>query len=419
MRVGWALALLLAVSLSFADNGDLEVSLPSLGIGFLLVIALVSVGLVALSSAVGSALQSPGIIAWSKEQFRETFAAVILVVLIWGFVTGSNTLIGAIFFQEGITDLPGLGEAALDGHLEDMEGLYLKVADAYQTVGIYQGFSYFASVGGFWIYFGQGGSPYFGASALLPSLSTAANNLTTQILTFRLLKVFMVYIGEAVPEFLLPIALAFRIFPFTRKMGNTLIALCLGAILVLPLSLMFVDEFGNAVNWNYKDDALGTAFTYDQMELDSKTVQAVMATADVLCESISFRVFMNLGELVFAPIYAAAACAASTLAFAACFAVQFELAWYTIWPLISMLGQTFVGSIILAIFQSDLAAGTAGEGSVGLKSIASILLPGVAETTGFSLISLLIIAMVTFSGTKSISAALGGEYVLYGISRFV
>ncbi|MBD3390225.1 hypothetical protein GF415_04720, partial [Candidatus Micrarchaeota archaeon] len=197
MRVGWALALLLAVSLSFADNGDLEVALPSLGIGFLLAIALVSVGLVALSSAVGSALQSPGIIAWSKEQFRETFAAVILVVLIWGFVTGSNTLIGAIFFQEGIADLPGLGEAALDGHLEDMEGLYLKVADAYQTVGMYQGFSYFASVGGFWIYFGQGGSPYFGASVLMGPLSSAANSLTTQILTFRLLKVFMVYLGEA------------------------------------------------------------------------------------------------------------------------------------------------------------------------------------------------------------------------------
>jgi hypothetical protein len=80
-----------------------------------------------------------------------------------------------------------------------------------------------------------------------------------------------------------------------------------------------------------------------------------------------------------------------------------------------------LGAIVMAAFSLDLfGSGMGAElGSSGFDRIATLLLPAVTEATGFSIVSFIIIAIVTFTGTKAISSALGGEYILYGISRFM
>ncbi len=408
------LFILLAIGLSFSVSAP---ELPDLGIEFLIIVMFISILVVAMSAMIGEALQSPSISAWSKEQLREVAAGIVLVVLIWGATAGSSTMISAMFLHtgEGITDVPQLGEAALEPHIEYMETLYLKVADAYQAVGLLQGLSYFASMGGFWIYGGQGNSPYFGATVLMGPLSAAANNLTIQILTFRLIQVFCEYISEVFPAFVLPIALAFRIFPFTRKMGNTLIAISLGAIFIFPMSLMFVNEFWHAADWTYKSDALNTNFDFDNMELDQGMMDGLLSTIEFICGSVALRTFLTLGEIIWSLLFALIAAIPCLTGYAACFTFYFQFFFWELWPLLATFIQLTIGGIVLTAINGDLASGA----SPGLENIPQILLPAVMEATGFSIISLLLVAMITITGIKSISVALGGEYILYGVSRFV
>ncbi len=403
---------LILVSSAFAIDPP---QLPSLGIAFIALVALVSAATIALATMVGQALQSPSITAWSKNELRQVIAGTILAVLIWSTVMGSSTIISTLFLQEGVPDLPSLGAVALDDHIEYMESLYIKVTDAYQTIGLFQGLGYFASLGGFWIYAGQGATPYFGLSILLGPLSTAANNLTMQILTFRLIQVFCEYLAATIPTFVLPIALAFRIFPFTRKMGNTLIALCLGAMFVFPLSLMFVNEFWHATDWIYKEDISNIEFTADDMDLGEGFMDGVFNTVEFVCGNEVSRVFLTLGEIIWSLIFAAIAAISCLAGYAACFVAYFQLFFWSLWPLILTFLQIALAGTILIIFNVNLAAGA----PEGFNVVPEYLFPAVTEATGFSIVSIFMIIMITFAGTKSISAAIGGEYILYGISRFM
>ena len=78
--------------------------------------------------------------------------------------------------------------------------------------------------------------------------------------------------------------------------------------------------------------------------------------------------------------------------------------------------QLAIGGPLLTAFNVEIFSDSSAP---ALKPIPELLLPAVAEATGFSIISLLIVALITFTGTKAISTALGGEYILYGVSRFV
>ncbi|MEM4272692.1 MAG: hypothetical protein QXH30_03805, partial [Candidatus Bilamarchaeaceae archaeon] len=231
-----------ACSLSFAgcpsDPDDWKgpppcIDLPELGLAFVFVVALLSVSIIALATMLGNSFQSPEIIAWSKTELRELIVGAILVVLIWGVVAGTDTIVSFAFLSTGEKNLAELGSSSLDGLLDYLELLYGKVADAYLSVGVLQGTSYYSVLApAWWVYFSFGTSPGYGASILLSPLSTAANNLTIQILTIKAAQQLMAYISIVVPGFLLPLSLGFRLFPFTRGLGNTLIGICLGALFI-------------------------------------------------------------------------------------------------------------------------------------------------------------------------------------------
>jgi hypothetical protein len=409
------LFLVLLLPLSFAA----DIILPDFGIPILILIATISAFGIAGAYMAGSFLQSPQILAWSRQQIQQLLAGSFIVLLVWGAAMGTNTLVGAIFLQGG-GGFASVGAHALDDHIGYLEALYLQVCDAYQAVGMFQGFGYFASVGGFWFYFGAGASPFFGVSGLLAPLSSAASSLTMQILTFRLLRVFTFYIDGVVPNFLLPIALGMRLLPFTQRAGNTMIAICLGAMFMLPLSFVFVNEFSSAVEWEYREDALDANFKFENMGADNGLVDFIMNFTEVMCKNAVIRNLLSLGEFVWSAIFAAVMAIPCLAGYGACFVSYFVLFWLEIWPNIATLIQIIIGAMVLAAFAIDAATVAGGHGGVAaMDKIATLLLPAVSEATGFSVISIIIIALITFTGTKAISAALGGEYVLYGISRFV
>ncbi len=417
MRFGYIiLSILFLISLSFSGGPNTpEINLPTLGIVFLAIIAFLSVGIVALAYMLGSFLQSPQVIAWAKGELQQVIASVILVVILWSVVSGTDVMVNAIFLHDSDGgSLSELGSEALEPHIQYMETLYLKVADAYQTIGLMQGFGYFASVGIVYAYVGQGASPYYGTSILLGPLAGASNNLTIQILTFRLIKVFTYYLEGVFPMFLFPIALAFRMFPFTRKLGNTLIAISLGVMLVLPLSMLFVSELWHATAWQYKSDVLKASFSYDDMELGG-VMDFVQSIVDFLCEAKSIRFLMGMGEFGVGLVYSTIVCAFAGLGFMLCFLPVFWTFITAVWPLWATLIYLVAGALTLLPFSASFADSVAPS----LDVIPNLLLPAIVEATGFSIVSLFIISLITISGIKSISIALGGDYVLYGVSRFL
>jgi hypothetical protein len=410
------LIILMGISISYAADLP-DVDLPTLGIEFVLLVGLVSVGIIALLYMLGTSLEMPNLTAMAKEHLKELIVGAVIVVIVWAVVAGSDTLVGAIFLQDGV---PEMGADAISNQISYLEMIYLNVADAYHTIAFYQSFSYFASIGLFYVYVGQGSSPYFGAGILLGPLSSAANTLTVQILTFRLLRIFTYYVSGVFPDFILPIALAFRLFPLTRKMGNTLIAICLGVIFVLPLSIIFVDDlwWSNTDAWEYKSsmESANSAHSYNFDNLGSGGfADAVFQIVEIVCGNVVIRTFLTLGEFIWAIIFATNFAASCLVGYAACWGVGFYVFLFTIWPIIVSYIQLAVGGTVLTLFAVDAMA----QVGPAFTPIAKSLLPAVAEATGVSVVSFFMIVFITFTGIKSISAALGGDYILYGVSRFV
>ncbi|MBD3397489.1 hypothetical protein GF412_00155 [Candidatus Micrarchaeota archaeon] len=416
MRVGPGIALILLIlSMSFASGPEPHVGLPSLGLELIAFIAITVAMLLALSSMIGQSLQNSAITAWSKVQVRELIVSVILAVLIWGVVTGSNTMISAIFLSTGEESLVDLGSSALDGLIGYQESLYHKVADAYLSVGVLQGTSYYSVASALmYAYLGTGYSPTYGISILMGPLSVAANNLTTQMLTFKLVKVFLGYIEVVVPGFLLPIALAMRIFPFSRNAGNTLIALCLGGLFVLPISLMLVGEFFGATTFQYAD-VLDDSFKIDEMGATSSTVNFLKVYVGAVCKNYPLRVFSELGEIFTGIIYGLAMMWTCGPGAAGCF-FEFFMKWVLqLWPYIITIAQAAFSGSFMVMMGIDEAVSDDPQ----LSSIVYKLIPAVTEVTAFSIVSFVMIVFITFGGVRAISSALGGEQVLYGLSRFV
>ncbi len=432
MRVGFIIALFLVMlSLSFATfpGPGPHIEIPELGLGFILLIVLLSVMIISFSSMAANSFQSPELMAWSKTQITEVTASVILVVIIWAGVFGSNIMVSAIFLDTGQESLADLGATSLDGIIEYQEILYGKVAQAYLTVGALQGTSYHSVIApAWWIYFSIGGTPLYGLSILLGPLSIAASNLTTQILLLKSVQAFMQYIDIVVPLYVLPLGLAFRILPFTRNVGNTLIALSLGALFMLPLSLMLVGEFyaiadspDPDIGFEYKKDVEGISFEVDEMAGSVKMFDVGKIILGVVCKNSVLRTFAQLGELIWGLVYGLVLMStcpefAPPYLWPLCVVKKFIVFIFDKWPDIMFYAELAFATIMTPAIIGDL---TGAGGAPDLHLIVDTLLPAVTEAVAFSLTCFFIIVFVTFGGVRAISAALGGDQIMYGLSRFV
>ncbi|MEW5996286.1 MAG: hypothetical protein AB1657_01690 [Candidatus Micrarchaeota archaeon] len=416
---GWVFALvLLAISFAaeecavapcvFTPNLN-----PAANPGLIGSLVLLSVAFVALSYMVSTALQNPSAVAWSKEQLRELIAGVVVVVVVYGAVITANSLISGV---TGEPDAVSLGSAALDPIIRNLEGIYGKVGEAYFAVAVQQGASLGYVVGNLgYVTYSESRMPLFGVNPLYLALSNAASQLTMQILSFQLVKVLLGYISSAVPGFFLPLGMVFRIFPFTKKLGNTLIALSLGALFMLPASLFLVKEMYGLAEMPHAERAMGIDF---DERLSPWMTSGSISGVRAFCENTALRLPTELGEIFWGAVYATIMAPTCNVGYFACWLAFFETFVFAIWPFAMFIIQN-TASILVSTAASD-TSGIADEAySATVEPIAAILLPAVSEVNTFSIIAVVVIAVFTFSGTKAISAALGGEYVLYGISRLV
>ncbi len=418
-----ALLLLAVIALCHAGGASPKVDLPELGFVFVGAAVLLSTAFIAIAYMVSSAFQNPQAIAWSKNQLRELIVGVFIVVLVVGAYVAANELISSM---TGYPNAVELGEDNIRDILAPIEKIYKKVGEAYFTLGQYQGSSTSYVSGNLgYIYYHESKSPYYGVSPVMGSLNQQTYQLTMQILSFRFLLVLLQYIDVVVPNFLLPLGMAFRVFPFTKKIGNTLIALALGALFMLPASLLVVDEMRKAITFQHVDAAALMSFQVSSAMGEmtgSATGDALYSlliwpylVAKETCEIATVRTFFSLGEIVWGVIYATLAAIKCLAGYAACWVIEFNFFVFFLWPWIMFFAQNIL-AVLVAI------AGTPSAGFIYDLLVADIvkyLFPAVSELTTFSIMSIIVIAVITFTGTRSISVALGGEYALSGLSRLI
>jgi len=394
------LLLLMLTGMSCAASVDFTYVIP-------VTVVLVAIFLASMKM-LASAISSTAMEAWVKAELRELIAGVILVAIIYAFFITSRSATSAItgsgdYITTSVkimNDLLTNSTTGYDRAMEDIirAGTRIRAAASYapyMSIPVYIGGITYST------------SPLAGVGILFSSLSSATQGLANIIFLYEGIMLLLRFSYTAVPAVLLPVSLSLRLVPFTRKTGNTLIAACLGIMVLLPFSVIFVDQMNKLI-------------TYPQAYLSTRSLEFLDPEADAmtvlepLCESMVIRTMLSLNDQLFSMIVCLPF-GGIPIVGAAMYASCQSLVQYVVYPII-MIGTQVV-------YDATLLSWTiGGEGASYAGFAFSVLYRFLAEVNNLVLlgyIDSLAIAIITISGTRSISVALGGEWYLGGIQRLI
>ncbi|MBS3067403.1 hypothetical protein J4450_01765 [Candidatus Micrarchaeota archaeon] len=384
------LSLLLLFSTSFALSlTDIPLVLP--------VVIVIVAGVLAIAYSLSQTLNRPQLHAWVKTELRELVVAAILFAIVIGFFSGGAQSI--IFLITGEADYYVGGKEFVSDMKTVITDSYSDLTKVFHSVGMRAAFSTNIAFPIFYSSGTVGGSPSSGFGAFFTFLSPAASNLTNTLFFYTALEVLLDFF-HAVGYNLIYLAFAFRFIPFTRQLGSTLVALVIGAYVIYPFSLVLVKGFHNVIDVPSPNVP---ASVFDELEF------IFPPGAYFVCNEWWIRVIVaTLGEYVLIlPICIPISIASLGVLWEPCnwlVAIIYNiliLAMTLVWAGM-VLASTFVSPNIAPVFE-------------GLK-------PFLSDVTGLvvvSVIDAIIISVITIVGVKSISSALGGEYMLPGVQKMV
>ncbi|MFH1393444.1 MAG: hypothetical protein ABII71_02525 [Candidatus Micrarchaeota archaeon] len=399
--------LLLICNAAFAQYIDFMPVVPAVAI-------IVGILLGAVQMAATS-LSNPRLMAWFKTELRELIGGIFLIAIIMGVFITSNTVSIAL---TGESDYMGVAINTIENTLTDGS---IGVDRAYKDViraatKVKAGASYMPTLSiPLWVVtLAYTTSPYAGITPIISSLGMAAHALTNVIFIYEGLLLVLKFLAVVSPSILLPFSFCMRLIPFTRKIGNTLIAISIAAMVLLPFSIIMMGEINESVI-DYPEASIGGR---DMDNLDAKPW--AMFIAEPFCGSETMKTIFGLTDLGFAaviclPILLTGVGAA---AYPACL----TLVQYTIYPLISNIFY-IVHAVILAIWliwaETGLDNGMGGDWA---ETVFNTVYPFLTQVNNLVLllyIEFVLVSILTYTGAKSISTALGGEWYMAGIQRLV
>lgn len=393
--------LLLLSGLSFAADVDFVPIVPF--VAFLVAIFL------ALTYMLSNVTADARLNAWVKTELRELLMGIFLIAIISAFFIGTTEFSKVITGQE---DYIEYSINVADEMLDSYDTAYTSIIRAAGKIRIGATFSAWMAVPIWFISFIYSSAPLSGIGPIFSSLGIATQGLTNVIFLYEGLRLLLVFFQATIPEVILPLAFAIRLIPFTRKVGNSLVAVSLAGILLLPLSVVIIGEVNTTIDYPY-----ASLSGSDLDKLDARP-WSLIATAP-FCSMVSQRFILSLNEYGFAAIVCLPALAFPP-AYPACFTMVSQVVYHVI-----MLVIKIVHAIILATWLAwaDFAASSSyGAGSVWLNAIWNVLRPfleNVAHLVLTGYIDIIIVAILTISGARSISTALGGEWQLPGLERLI
>ncbi len=394
----WRVAVALSIILpaAFAVPIDLTFAVPA-------VVIIVAAGL-GLASMLGKSLSNPQLDAWAKTEVRELFAGMILIAICIGLFVASNGLAVALTGNANYVDT---AQSVLQKWGDSISNAYHYVIKAATAIKIAASYSSGANAPIWWVSINYQTGPLSGAGIFLVPLNIATQALTNGLYLSEGLSMLVRFLSVVVPKILLPLAFCARIIPFTRRTGNTLIALSIAGLILLPYSILMADFFNTQIG-------MPNPTISDLSVLDADPYP-ILAFAPI-CEFQALRFMFSLTDfgfaavaclpLLFIPVYGWAL-------YGPCYAYTSEV----IYPIISMVSQ-ILGGLALIAWESKMALQTNSYGA----QVFDQLQPFLAAVNNLLLViylDMIFIALITITGARSISSALGGEAYMAGIQRLI
>jgi hypothetical protein len=388
-----ALLLVLATPIASAA-GDLSADLTAM----VPVVGVIVIIFLALANMLATAISNPQLEAWAKTELREFAAGIILIAIIMAFFISSN---GVSVALTGQSDYVGQSQTIVNGWEDNIISAYDNIVEAATRIRAAASYSSGTNIPIYWVSLNYQSSPLGGAAIFLVPLTIATQGMTNAIFLSEAIGLLLAFLKVVVPKILLPISFALRLVPFTRKLGNTMIALSLGAIVFLPLSVILADVLNGQMN-------IPQPAISDMGKLDADLVPVDIFAP--ICEFKALRFIFSLTD----PLFSAVVCLPIAWipgAFPACF----NLVWQVIYPIMSMVFQILNG-LTMIIWEAAQNPGNYGG------DVYDALQPFLRDVSNMVMViylDIVLILLVTISGVRSLSAVLGGEWYMAGIQRLI
>ena len=404
MRIRSFFFIFISSSLIFAQDSFTSIAQLSLPLVLTAMIALL-----AIMYALSQSLHLPQLHSWVKTEIREFIVAAILFVIVLGIINGvAGTLIQVL---TGESDYQTAARAYTSDMFTRAYNANHDLIRLYHAVGMRAGFSANLAIPLFYSALTTSGAPYAGYGSFFTFLSQASNDITNMLFVYSALNVLLDFFAS--PNFtnLIYLAFAFRFIPFTRQLGSTLIALVLGASILFPGVIVLVATLDNPITI---PAPLVSPAIFSGTASSPGLEMTLPVGSGVICQSFGVRFLIgNFGELGFALPPCLVVLAISWITGGSVFTACMNLLMGVVYPIVSFgIAVGWGASIVPILFGS----------APNLSSIYNLLYPFLLDINHLVVVTyveIILISILTVIGVKSISAALGGEYMLPGVQKLV
>lgn len=373
-------------------------------------IAVVTTIFLAIIYMFSQATSNPQLSAWVKTELRELIAGVILVIIILGLIFSARPVSQLI---TGDPDYMDASEAIIEDVLSGYDTAYTNLIKSAGMIRLSASFAPWISVPLWYVSLVYSEAPLSGIAPVFSAISGSVQGLSNVIFLYEGLLLLLKFCHVVIPAMLLPVSFSLRIFPLTRKVGNTLIAVSLAGFVLLPFSVILVGEMNKVID--YPDVSLSDS----QLDTLYPDVAAPLMIASPFCHNEFVRFLLFTNDLIFSIVTCLWA-----IPFGFYNACQ-TLMQNVVYPIINIAFQIAYDASLLA-WLSTIGAKPelylTGSSTLGTDGVLDVLFPFLKNVTDLVLVGYLnfvLIGLITISGARSISVALGGEWYLGGIQRLV
>lgn len=304
---------------NFGLTCQAESCVPNLWLNAATVIIVISFALIAIIYMIGTIMDNPKVIHWSKTEFYELIGTAVILALYLSLLAILNDVIGPAFYGSSIA-YPGevrrTGQATwatVEGHVMDYTGTVRdSLIDALKAL---TSFSIFVgSVTSFTLLFDLKVTllylnPFGAFASIQQAFSAATAAIGTSILQLEIQRAIL-GLSSQFFSILLPLGIALRAFPLTRPTGGALIAIAIGFTIILMVFYLFVED----ISLHYYDAHCGgvrpsasklgdlTAYSGEIGNMDAEHIQQLISEKFAPGGYFSCVTFLVLMEAAVLPL---------------------------------------------------------------------------------------------------------------------
>jgi hypothetical protein len=408
-RIQLVFLLLLLSQLSFAALKvaplDLTFAVPVVGV--------IVIALLGATTMLASSISDPKLQAWVKTEIREFFAGAILIVIVMALFVSSS---GVSIALTGTADYASASQAVLDKWLNKFDDAYAGSILAAARIRTAATFAPYMNAPTYFVSISYSTNPLSGIATVLVSLTMATQGLTNAIFLTEALRMLIIYMKIIGPKILLPLSFILRLVPFTRKTGNTMIALSLAGMVLLPYGVIAAEDLNSTLPPKVMPNAHLSSSALQ--ELTPEPISLITWIVEPFCQSAFIRTMLGLTD----PLFGAIVCL--PLLFtpwtAAAFVPCQEFVANVVYPVITDIFQLVMAALLLTWEAYISAQNLIGEGWAGrVFDAIHPFLVGINNLVLLTYLDHILILTITVAGARSISTALGGEWYMAGIQRLI